>query len=129
LLHAAKRDEPVLDLVVNNTVYAMTGGQTAPTTLRGQKTSTSPQGNIEDPLLGPELLKNVVKSGAYLARVAVNDPKNLQIYLSKAIATQQAGHFSLLEVLSFCPTNWRTKGQETINYLENLKQVFKTGEI
>ncbi len=129
LLHAAKRDEPVLVLVVNNTVYAMTGGQTAPTTLYGQKTSTNPQGNIEEPLLGPELLKNVIKSGAYLARGAVNDPKNLQAYLRKAIETQQAGHFSMVEVLSFCPTNWRTKGQETINYLENLKQVFKTGEI
>jgi 2-oxoglutarate ferredoxin oxidoreductase subunit beta len=97
--------------------------------LHGQKTSTNPRGNSEEPLLGPELLKNVVKNGAYLARGAVNDPKNLQMYLHKAIETQQAGHFALLEILSFCPTNWRTKGQETINYLENLKKTFKIGEI
>lgn len=129
LLHAAKRDEPILVLVINNTVYAMTGGQTAPTTLYGQKTSTNPQGNSEEPLLGPELLKNVVKNGAYLARGAVNDTKNLQIYLHKAIETQQAGHFALLEVLSFCPTNWRTKGQDTIDYLENLKKTFEIGEM
>lgn len=130
LIHAAKRDEPITVLVVNNTVYAMTGGQTAPTTLVGQKTDTNPNGNEEDPFFGPELLKGVVKSGAYLARTAVNDPKNMQKYIKKALETQQAGHFSLVEFLSFCPTAWRTRGAETIKYLEEkMKPVFKTGEI
>lgn len=128
LLHAAKRDEAVIILVVNNTVYAMTGGQTAPTTLCGQKTDTHPDGFEENPMYGPELLKNVIQPGAFLARTAVNDPKNLMAYLEKAVETQQAGHFAFVEVLSFCPTNWKTKGQETLNYLENLKNFFEVGE-
>lgn len=129
LIHIAKRDEPVLVLVVNNTLYAMTGGQSAPTTVKGQKTDTHPQGYEEETFWGPELLREVVKTGAYLARTAVNDSKNLMAYLEKAILAQQSGHFSLVEVLSFCPTNWRTKGQGTLNYLENLKSVFKIGEV
>jgi 2-oxoglutarate/2-oxoacid ferredoxin oxidoreductase subunit beta len=127
LLHAAKRDEPVTVIVVNNSLYAMTGGQSAPTTLVGQKTSTSPQGHEEEKFLGPEMLKPEIKSGAFLARSAVNDPKNLMNYLEQAIKTQQDGHFSLVEILSFCPTNWRTKGKDTIDYLENLKKEFKLG--
>ena len=130
LLWAAKRDEPITVLVINNTVYGMTGGQTAPTTLKGQKTDSHPEGNTEEPLMGPELLKNVVKTGAYLARTAVNEPKQLAEFLEKAIQTQQNGHFSLIEILSFCPTNWKTSGVETIKYLdEKLKPVFKLGEI
>ncbi len=130
LIHAAKRDEAITVLVINNTVYGMTGGQTAPTTLKGQKTDSHPEGNPEEPMMGPELLKNVVKPGAFLARTAVNEPKQLMEFLEKAIQTQQAGHFSLIEILSFCPTNWKTSGMETIKYLdEKLKPVFKLGEV
>lgn len=129
LLYAARRDEPVTVIVINNTIYGMTGGQTAPTTLKGQKTDTHPNGYEEEPLFGPEMLKNIVKPGAYLARTAVNNPKQMQEFIKKAIKTQQAGHFSLVEFLSFCPTNWKTKGQDTIKYLENLKLTFKAGEI
>ncbi len=128
LIHAAKRDEPVTVLVINNTVYAMTGGQSAPTTVKGQKTDTHPEGYDEETFLGPELLKDIVKSGAYLARTAVNEPQKLIEYLEKAIQAQQNGHFSLIEILSSCPTNWKTKGPETLNYLDNLKTVFKIGE-
>lgn len=130
LLHAAKRDEAIFVLVINNTVYGMTGGQTAPTTLKGQVTPTSPAGNNEEPMFGPELVKGMTKAGAFVARSAVNEPKQLNEFLEKAIQTQQAGHFALLEVLSFCPTNWKTTGVETIKYLdERLKPVFKLGEI
>ncbi|MFA5061558.1 MAG: thiamine pyrophosphate-dependent enzyme [Patescibacteria group bacterium] len=129
LLYAARRDEPITVFVINNTLYGMTGGQTAPTTLKGQKTDTHPHGYEEEALFGPELLKSVVQEGAYLARTAVNDVKQMQEFIRKAIETQQAGHFSLIEFLSFCPTNWKTIGQGTIAYLENLKQTFKTGEI
>lgn len=129
LIHAAKRDEPVFVLVINNTVYGMTGGQTAPTTLKNQKTDTHPEGNLDEPFFGPELLKEVVSGGAFLARTAVNEPKQMQEFFERAIATQKAGHFSLLEILSFCPTNWRTRGAETLTYMENLKQAFKTGEV
>lgn len=127
LLNTAKRDEPISIIVVNNSLYAMTGGQTAPTTLSGQKTSTSPQGYEEEPLLGPELLKEVVNKDAFVARSAVNDPKNLIEYLEEMIDAQQRGHFSLLEVLSFCPVNWKTLGKDTLDRLEELKKTFKTG--
>ena len=129
LLHAAKRDEPISVIVVNNTIYAMTGGQTAPTTLEGQKTSTNPIGSEEEPFMGPELLKDQVQKGAFIARSAVNDPQNMMAYMDKLIETQKNGHFSLLEILSFCPINWKTKGTGTIDKLESLKQTFKLGEL
>ncbi len=129
LMHAARRDEPITIFLINNSVYAMTGGQTAPTTLKNQKTDTNPDGSKEEPFFGLELLKNVVKNGSFLARTAVNDPKQLQEFLAKAIETQQAGHFALVEILSFCPTNWKTWGQSTIDFLNNLKKEFKMGEV
>jgi len=129
LLHAAKRDDAITIIVINNSLYAMTGGQTAPTTQKNQVTSTSPKGKQEEPLLGPELIKNVVNKDAFLARTANNDPKMLKEYLIQAIKTQQAGHFSLVEVLSFCPTNWRVKGTELIDRLNGLKEDFKPGII
>lgn len=128
LLHAAKRDEPITILVVNNTVYGMTGGQTAPTTLHGQKTDTDPQGYVGQPLLGAELVKSVCPKGAFIARSAVNEIKQLSDYLDQALLAQQSGHFSLVEVLSYCPTNWKTRGLETNDYLnDKLKPVFKIG--
>lgn len=129
LIHAAKRDEPITVIVVNNTVYGMTGGQSGPTALHGQKTDTDLDGFEGEPMMGPELLKNVIRPGAFLARTSVNEPKQLLEFVKKAVETQTAGHFSLIEVLSFCPTFWKTNGIETINYLNNLKTVFKTGEM
>jgi len=129
LIHAAKRDEPIIILTVNNTVYAMTGGQTAPTTLKDQKTSTSPQGVVEEPFFGPELLKGIVHKDAFVARTIVNDPKTCQEYIKKAIETQESGHFSFVEFLSMCPTAWKTKGADTMKFLENMKGVFKLGEL
>lgn len=129
LYHAARRDESITVLVVNNTIYGMTGGQTAPTTMVGQVTPTSPEGNVEKPFLGPEAIKFVANENAFIARTAVNDPKQMQEFIKKAIETQQAGHFSMIEFLSFCPTNWRTTGTGTLDYLNNMKTVFKTGII
>jgi len=127
LFHAARRDEPVFVIVVNNTLYGMTGGQTAPTSLSGQITPTSPNGYTETNVKGPELLRSIASSDAFLARSAVNEPKQMMEYVSKAIETQAAGHFALVEFLSFCPTNWRTNGIDTINHLNSLKSVYKTG--
>ncbi len=130
LFHASLRDEPITVFVVNNTLYGMTGGQTAPTTLTGEKTDTSPEGYAGRPLLGPEILRQVAHEKAYLARTAVNDPKQMQEFMRKAFETQQSGHFSMVEFLSLCPTNWRTKGPETLKFLEEkMKPVFKVGEI
>ena len=128
LFHAARRDEPISVFVVNNTVYGMTGGQTAPTTLVGQVTPTSPKGNAEQPFLGPENLKLVANEKAYLARTAVNTPEDLLNCIKKSLETQKAGHFSLVEFLSYCPTNWRIKGTATNDYLEKMKTVFKLGQ-
>ena len=129
LLWAGIRNEAVLVIVVNNSVYAMTGGQSAPTTMKNQKTDTSPMGYNEETMLGPELIRKL-NSKAFLARTAVNDPKQLQKFLEKAIDNTRKGNFSLLEVLSYCPTNWKTKGTETNQFLEEkLKAVFKIGEI
>jgi len=128
LLWAARRNEPILVIVVNNTVYGMTGGQTAPTSLRGQVTDTAPGGHDETPILGPELIRSL-NERAYIARTAVNEPANLAIHIEKAIKNALAGNFSLVEILSYCPTNWRTKGGETDKHLNGLKSVFKTGEI
>ncbi len=128
LFWAALRNDPVTVLVVNNALYAMTGGQTAPTTMEGQKTSTSPSGNEQPPVRGPELIRELNKD-AYLARVAVNEPAKLKEYLEKALVAQQEGNFSLVEVLSYCPTNWKTWGVETNKFLdEKMKPIFTTGE-
>jgi len=128
LFHAVLRDEPITVLVVNNTVYGMTGGQTAPTTLTGQKTDTSPDGYTGKPLFGPEILKQVAHPEAFLARSAVNEPEQMQQFLRRAIETQESGHFSLIEFLSTCPTNWKTSGKSTIDHLEDLKKTFIIGE-
>lgn len=125
LIWATKRDEPITVLIMNNSLYAMTGGQSAPTTLKGQKTTTDPFGSENEIFYGPEYLKQFSQTGAYLARTAVDEPKYLIECLEKAITTQQQGHFSLVEVLIFCPTNWKTNGKDTLDYLDNLKNEFK----
>lgn len=130
LLHAALRDEPVTVVVINNTVYGMTGGQQSPTTFLMEKTDTTPAGNQVPPLLGVELVAQLASPEAYLARGTVTDLPQLKEMIKKAIQTQQAGYFSLVEVLSFCPTNWKTTGPETKEFLENnLLPVFRVGEI
>lgn len=113
IIHAANRGEDITVVFVNNTTYGMTGGQMAPTTLVGQKTSTSPYGRdfSKDgaPIRMAELLAQL-EGVAYSARVAVNNPKNL-MDAKKKIKTAfgyQAGRkgFSFIEALSSCPTNW-----------------------
>jgi len=128
LLWSAIRNEPVTVLVINNSNYAMTGGQLAPTSFVGQKTDTTPSGNTQEPVFGPELVRQVNKK-AFIARTAVNDPIKIKEYLTKAIEAQKAGNFSMVEFLSYCPTNWKTNGIETNNYLEKMKDTFKLGEV
>ncbi|HPX62115.1 MAG TPA: thiamine pyrophosphate-dependent enzyme [Deltaproteobacteria bacterium] len=113
IIHAANRGEDISVIFVNNTTYGMTGGQMAPTTMIGQKTSTTPYGRNRDKEGGPirmaELLAQL-DGVAYSARVAVNSPKNV-IQAGKVISTafryQAEGRgFSFVEVLAACPTNW-----------------------
>ena len=113
IIHAANRGEHITVVFVNNTTYGMTGGQMAPTTLVGQKTTTSPYGRNQQkegsPLKMAELLAQL-DGVAFSARVAVNDPKNLldaKKQIRKAFKYQVDGlGFSFIEALSACPTNW-----------------------
>ncbi len=113
IIHAATRGENITVIFVNNTVYGMTGGQMAPTTLPGQKTTTSPYGRdtatVGYPIRICELLATL-DGPSYLERVSVHDPKHIikaGQAIKKAFAQQVAGKgFSLVEVLSSCPTNW-----------------------
>ena len=135
LVNAAARNEKITVILVNNTNYGMTGGQMAPTTLPGQKTETTPYGrDINEagyPTLGPEMVAAITREGAYVARGTVANPRQLKGFLKKALENQMAGNgFSFVEVLSGCPTNWRTNAKETWNFIENtMTQYFKVGEL
>ncbi|QXE87750.1 2-oxoglutarate oxidoreductase [Geomonas nitrogeniifigens] len=113
IIHAANRGEDITVVFVNNTTYGMTGGQMAPTTLVGQKTSTSPYGRDKSkdgsPIRMAELLAQL-GGVAYSARVAVDSPKHVleaKKVIREAFGYQVEGKgFSFVEVLSACPTNW-----------------------
>jgi len=113
IIHAANRGENITVIFVNNTTYGMTGGQMAPTTLLGQKTTTSPYGRDfrQDgyPIKICEMLATL-EGTAYSARAAVNKPANIikaKNCIKKAFEMQikEVG-FSIVEVLSTCPTDW-----------------------
>jgi 2-oxoglutarate ferredoxin oxidoreductase subunit beta len=113
IIHAANRGEKITVIFVNNTTYGMTGGQMAPTTMPGQKTSTSPNGrdvaNDGKPFKMAELLSNL-DGVAYSARVALNSPRNVlqaKKIIKNAFQYQVEGKgFAFIEALAACPTNW-----------------------
>ncbi|SFR10140.1 thiamine pyrophosphate-dependent enzyme [Desulfoscipio geothermicus] len=135
LVNAASRNENIMVLLANNTVYAMTGGQMAPTTMPGQKTETSPYGRDPKPtgypMLGPEMVAAITQEGAYVARGTIANLRQLKGYIKKALQNQMAGRgFSFVEALSSCPTNWRTNAEETWKFVESdMVQHFRVGEI
>ncbi|HYL84889.1 MAG TPA: 2-oxoacid:acceptor oxidoreductase family protein [Candidatus Angelobacter sp.] len=113
ILHAANRGEKITVFFVNNAIYGMTGGQMAPTTLVGQKTTTTPWGrrpsNEGNPIHVAELL-TALDAPAYIERVALSDNKNImkaRRAIRKALENQRDGiGFSFVEILSPCPTIW-----------------------
>ena len=125
-VHAAARRENITVIFVNNAIYGMTGGQMAPTTLPGQVTQTSPYGRdvetVGYPVKVCELLQNV-DGAAYLERVAVNNPANVKKAkkaIKKAFQNQIDGKgFSLIEVVSTCPTNWGMTPEKALKWLED----------
>ena len=125
IVHAAHRGEKITTIFVNNAIYGMTGGQMAPTTLVGQKTTTSPYGRDKDhcgsPIRIAEMLATI-EGSAYIERVAVNSPANIvraKKAIKNAFECQLAGKgFSLVEVLSNCPTNWGMSPVESMEWLE-----------
>ena len=124
-VHSAARGENITVIFVNNAIYGMTGGQMAPTSLPGQVTQTSPYGRdvktVGYPVRVCELLREV-DGAAYLERVAVNDVKNVKNAaraIKKAFQYQVEGKgFSLVEILSTCPTNWGFTPDKALEWLE-----------
>lgn len=131
-ISACLRNDPITTIVVNNTVYAMTGGQMAPTTISGEITTTTPGGKKETDALaikGPEILRSVGNNKAYLARGSVLKPLVLKQYLKQALENQIKNNYSFVESLSLCPLNWKTDAVKTIKKGEELEEYFKLGEI
>ena len=125
ITHAATRGENITVIFVNNAIYGMTGGQMAPTTLPGQVTTTSPYGRDPAlcgyPIRVSEMLATL-DGPAYIARCSVHDVKHImdtKKCIKKAFETQIAKKgFSMVEVLSSCPTNWGMAPREALNWLE-----------
>lgn len=135
ILHAANRGENITVLFVNNAIYGMTGGQMAPTTLVGQKTTTTPFGrtvsNEGFPLRVCELLA-ALEAPVYLERVALGDNKMIMRAaraIRRAVQNQVEGRgFSLVEILSPCPTIWRFQPTEAQRWVrEKMIPVFPLG--
>jgi 2-oxoglutarate ferredoxin oxidoreductase subunit beta len=126
-IHAAARGEKFSTFFINNGVYGMTGGQMAPTTIIGQTTTTSPGGRKERrdgfPINLSEMLA-VAKGSAYIERTAVNSPANIlktKKAIAKAFRVQLEGYgFSLVEVLSPCPTNWKMDSVEACKWIDEV---------
>ena len=126
IVHAAHRGEKITTIFINNAIYGMTGGQMAPTSLVGQKTTTSPLGRDKDhcgePIRIAEMLATI-NGSAFIARTALNSTPNLiktKAAIKKAFEAQLAGKgFSLVEVLSPCPTNWGKSPAEAMDWIND----------
>ena len=136
VVHAAGRAEKITTIFVNNAIYGMTGGQMAPTTLIGQKATTSPYGRSVEaqgyPLKVSEMLATLT-GAAYIARVSVHSPQHIRkakAAIKKAFRYQITGQgFTLVEVLSTCPTNWGLTPIESLKWLvENMLPYYPLGE-
>ena len=134
-VHAATRGENITVIFVNNAIYGMTGGQMAPTSLVGQVTQTTPYGRKTEtqgyPMKVCEML-STLDGTAYAERVSVDDIKNIKkakAAIKKAFEYQiDKKGFSIVEVLSTCPTNWGLSPKEAITWLrENMMPVYPLG--
>ena len=135
MIHAANRGENITTIFVNNAIYGMTGGQMAPTTLIGQRTTTTQNGRdlIKQgpPLKVCELLSSL-DGVTYLERVAVSTAKDsmkAKKAIKKAFQNQIDGKgYSLVEVLSMCPTDWKLTPGQAVGFVnDEMKKVFKLG--
>ena len=133
LVASALRNDPITVIVCNNTNYAMTGGQAAPTTLCREITTSTPSGRIckrgQNTIKGPELVRKI-NPKAYVARGTTLNPIELKEFIKKAILCQiKNKNFSFIEVLSGCPTNWKTDAGGTREFLKQIEKTFPVGEI
>lgn len=136
IVHAAARGERITTVFVNNAIYGMTGGQMAPTTLIGQKTTTTTNGRMPEkagyPIRVCEMLATL-EGASYISRVSVSNSKNIiqaKKAIKKAFETQIKNlGFSLVEVLSQCPTNWHMTPVESTKWVdEKMASYFPLGE-
>jgi 2-oxoglutarate ferredoxin oxidoreductase subunit beta len=125
IVHAATRGEKITTIFVNNAIYGMTSGQMAPTTLLGQVTTTSPFGRKPEiegyPVRVSEML-STLQGAVYVERVSTHDIKNINLArkaIKKAFQVQKAGlGFSIVEILSTCPTNWGLDPVQSLKWIE-----------
>ncbi len=124
-IHAANRGENITVIFINNAIYGMTGGQMAPTSLIGQKTTTSQDGRVSgvhgNPIHISEMFATI-KGAAYIARVSVYDPKRViqaKRAIKKAFEYQRDKKgFTMIEVLSSCPVNWGMTPVDAMNWVK-----------
>ena len=136
IVHAAARGENITTIFINNAIYGMTGGQMAPTTLPGQKTTSSPTGrDIESagmPVKMSEMLAGL-DGAAYVVRRSLHNVREI-IKAKKAIKTafqaQLDGRgFSMVELLSTCPTNWNMSATDSMTWLaDHMLPYFELGD-
>ncbi|EYE87511.1 2-oxoglutarate oxidoreductase [Fervidicella metallireducens AeB] len=135
IVHAAARGERITTIFVNNCIYGMTGGQMAPTTLPGQVTETSPYGRDVNtaghPIRVAEMI-STLDGAVYVERVSVDSVPNIlkaKKAIKKAFEIQMQGlGFTLIEVLSTCPTNWGLAPVEALKWLrENMIPYYPLG--
>ncbi len=135
IVHAAARGENITVIFINNAIYGMTGGQMAPTTLVGQKSTTSQMGRTVEQAGNPigmcELLATL-QGPSYIARVSLSDPANVRkakAAVKKAFQMQRDKKgFALVEMLSSCPTNWGLTPEAAVAYVKNeMQQIFPLG--
>jgi 2-oxoglutarate ferredoxin oxidoreductase subunit beta len=126
IMHAAARGENITVIFINNAIYGMTGGQMAPTTLPGMKTSSTPNGRDVEftgyPLRMAEMIATL-DAPAYVVRRSLHDPTNIRKAkkaIRLAFEAQKRGYgFSLVELLSSCPTNWNLTPNESLTFIED----------
>lgn len=129
LIHSALRNDPITVILINNTLYGMTGGQMAPTTLCNEETSTTESGKKceikGEPIDGIKLLQSLSNQKMFLARAKVTKPLILRTVIESAIEHQIKNHsFSFVEVLSMCPINWRKNAKESIEMIKKMQEKY-----
>ncbi len=135
IIHVAHRGEKITTIFINNAIYGMTGGQMAPTTLIGQKTTTTQDGRTVEhsgkPLKMAEMLATI-DGAKFVERVSVDTPTNIRKAkkaIRKAFELQLSGKgFGIVEVLSTCPTNWALTPRDSLQWLrDNMMPYYPLG--
>jgi 2-oxoisovalerate ferredoxin oxidoreductase beta subunit len=134
-IHAANRGENITVFFVNNAIYGMTGGQMAPTTMIGQKTTTTPLGRQEEVHGNPIRMAEIIATlpaATYVERVAVGNSKHImktRKAIRKALKNQVENRgYSFVEILSVCPTGWKMDAPDARDWLlDEMTKVFPLG--